>query len=381
MSAPFASRPLRSVTKEAIAELLEAELLSGSLPPGTRLPPERQLSERYGVSRPVMREVLQILAERGLIESSPGRGTFAREARLADIARPLDVLYRRQRPTPRAVVQARRTLERETAFLAAQSATADDLTALQEALGQFDAARDVMAQAQADIKFHAAVARASHNPVLEIMFGSISGLAHELMLRSLGDPTVSREGVPYHQEIFKAIKAKRPEAARRAMEGHLQVSLRLYGSDLDESLDVVARRKLEELLGQLQGHRRVDRPLAVGKTAQTPRPPGPFVSVGTTSHSGRLRTIACTSADHAGCPTLKVSNPGCAAQPMTPGRRMRPYRWPRAAGRLARLHGAACTLGWRHGDRAARAYRLWETRGVCPSSGRHAGPVAAPFAG
>lgn len=237
-------------TKEALAELLETELLSGSVLPGSRLPPERQLAERYAVSRPLMREVLRILAERGLIESSPGRGTFVREARLPDAARSLDAIYRRQRLTPRVVFQARLALERETAYLAAGNATAEDLTAIAAALNEFDASRDVMGKARADVRFHAAIARAGHNPVLEIMFGSIAGLTHQLMLRSLSDPLVSREGVPYHREVLAAIKARSPQAARRAMAGHLQVGLRTYGADLDDSLDVVTRRKLEELLGE-----------------------------------------------------------------------------------------------------------------------------------
>lgn len=218
--------------------------------PGARLPPERQLADRYAVSRPVMREVLRTLAERGRIESSPGRGTFVREAGMHDAARSLDAILRRQRPTPRAVLQARLTLERETAYLAVSHATDEDLVAIEVALNEFDASRDVMAQARADIRIHAAIARASHNPVLEIMFGSIAGLTHELMLRSLSDPLVSREGIPYHREIFKAIKRRKPQAARLAMERHLQVGMQTYGNDLDESLDVVARRKLEELLGE-----------------------------------------------------------------------------------------------------------------------------------
>lgn len=235
-------------TKEVIAGLLEAEFVS--MGPGSRLPSERQLAERYAVSRPLIREVLRILAERGLVESLRGRGTFVREARLPDAVLSLNAIYRHQRLTPRAVFQARLTLERDTAYLAASHATDDDLAVIGAALDEFDASRDVMAQARADIRFHAAIARASHNPVLEIMFGSIAGLAHELMLRSLSDQLVSREGIPYHHEVFKAIKARSPQAARRAIAGHLQVGPRTYGADLDESLDVVTRRELEELLGE-----------------------------------------------------------------------------------------------------------------------------------
>lgn len=139
-------------------------------------------------------------------------------------------------------------LERETAGLAAEHATAADLAEIEAMLIRFDQARDLLASARADIGFHAAVARAAHNPVIEMMFGSITTLTFEQMLRSLGDPNVSREGVPYHREIFTAIKSGDAEGARVAMAGHLTVALRTYGDDLDQSLELVAQRKIEQLL-------------------------------------------------------------------------------------------------------------------------------------
>jgi GntR family transcriptional repressor for pyruvate dehydrogenase complex len=237
------------VTKEAFVQRLEAELLSGRLEAGTKLPSERRLAEDFGVSRPMVREAMRSLVERGLIEVMPGRGAFARQVRSRDAARPLDGLYRRQNPTARDLVEARMMLEQETASLAAARASADDVAALERALDEFDQARDVIARARADIAFHGAVARAAHNPVIETMFGSITVLTFELMLRSLGDPTVSREGVPYHHEIFAAIRARDPRRACEAMLGHLGIAIRLYGNDLDRSLDLVARRELERLLG------------------------------------------------------------------------------------------------------------------------------------
>ncbi|MCO6004212.1 FadR family transcriptional regulator [Actinoallomurus purpureus] len=238
----------RVLTKEALVERLELDLLSTGPPPGTKLEPERRLAERFGVSRPMVREALRALEALGMIEVLPGRGAFVRDVRLADAVRPLDTFVRRRKPTPRDLVQARRTLESETASLAAANADEDDLALMESALQRFDAATDLVSRARADVAFHAAVARASHNPVIETMFASITTLVFEQMLRSLGDPSVSREGIPYHHEVLDAIRARDPQAARAAMEGHLLVALRTYGKDLDRSLDFIAQRTIEQML-------------------------------------------------------------------------------------------------------------------------------------
>jgi GntR family transcriptional repressor for pyruvate dehydrogenase complex len=84
--------------------------------------------------------------------------------------------------------------------------------------------------------------------VVETMFGAITGLTIELMLRSLADPAITRVSVPYHGEILRAIQARDPEGARIAMIDHLEVASRTYGDDLDRSLESVARRELARLL-------------------------------------------------------------------------------------------------------------------------------------
>jgi GntR family transcriptional regulator, transcriptional repressor for pyruvate dehydrogenase complex len=86
--------------------------------------------------------------------------------------------------------------------------------------------------------------------VIETMFSSIASLTFELMLRSLGDPAVSREGLPYHREIADAIRDRDADRARDAIEGHLVIARRLYGQDLDRGLDLVARRELERVFGR-----------------------------------------------------------------------------------------------------------------------------------
>jgi GntR family transcriptional repressor for pyruvate dehydrogenase complex len=227
---------------------LEEEILTGRVEAGCKLPSERELADRFGISRPVVREALRGLVERNLIEVLPGRGAFVRAARATDAAAGMDALLRRRQPTPRDLVEARTMLEATTASLAATRATAADRAGLADALDRFDHATGVLEQARYDLAFHVAVARAAHNPVVETMFGAITGLTIELMLRSLADPEVTRVSVPYHREILAAIQERDPDRARTAMIDHLEVASSTYGEDFDRSLESVARRELARLL-------------------------------------------------------------------------------------------------------------------------------------
>src|SRR5438876_401286 len=101
-------RRTRSVlTRSDVAAQLEAEVLSGGLEDGAKLPSERELALRLGVSRPLVREALRSLAERGLVEISPGRGTFVRTASMAEAVRPLGSHYLRQKITARHLLEVR----------------------------------------------------------------------------------------------------------------------------------------------------------------------------------------------------------------------------------------------------------------------------------
>ncbi|KAB8164632.1 FCD domain-containing protein [Streptomyces sp. 3MP-14] len=243
-----AERPVRTITRAELARHLETLIFSGEAAPGTKLPSERRLSEEHGVSRPAVREVLRGLEERGLIEVQAGRGAFVRQLTEAADLGPIDTIYRRRRPTPRDVIEARLMLEQRTVRSAAEKATPEDLALIREALTRFERADDLLARARADVDFHSAVAAAAHNPVIETMFASIRTMCFELMMRSLADPTVHRKGVPYHREIVDAISAGDAAGAERAIAAHLQVALDHYGADLDRPLDLVAQREMHRLM-------------------------------------------------------------------------------------------------------------------------------------
>lgn len=241
--------PTGLASREDIAAALAADIERGELAGGGRLPSERALAERFGVGRPLVREALRGLAERGLVVIAPGRGAFARAPQAADAARPLDELLRRQGVTPREVVEARRMVERDAARLAAVRASEQDLRALRHAQATLDGADNLLERARWDVAFHALVARASHNQVVETMFASITGLVFELVLRSLGDPEVARAGLPLHHDLLDALARRDAESAARAMEAHLTLADRLYGADYDRDLDALARRELLHAAG------------------------------------------------------------------------------------------------------------------------------------
>jgi len=236
------------ISRDALAGLLERQILSGELAAGTRLPSERQLAERFRVSRPVVREALRGLAERRLVEVAPGRGTFVRTAQASDGADQLSTLYRHAPITPRQLVEARMMLECTAAELAALRADAADLARMRGANLDLERSTSIVEQARHDLVLHLSVVRAARNAVVEVMFTSIAMFTLELMLRSLSDAEVTTASLPYHHAIVDAIATGDPTAARAAMASHLDVATQLYGDDFDRSLEHVAREELGRLL-------------------------------------------------------------------------------------------------------------------------------------
>lgn len=222
--------------------------MSGRLPPGTKLPSERQLADRFAVSRPIVREALRTLVERNLIDVRPARGAYVRSANVAEAAARLENLFRLSFVTPRQLTEARQMLETTAAGLAAERASEVDCLQISQALERCEQAPNILDQARQDLAFHRAIVRASANPVIEAMFMSIAALTFQLMLRSLIDKEVVEESLPYHRAVYEAIASRDPQAASAAMQRHLDVARVRYGSDFDASLESIARSEISGLI-------------------------------------------------------------------------------------------------------------------------------------
>ena len=200
---------------------------------GDRLPAERKLCEQLGVSRSSLREAIQQLISMGILLSKVGAGTFLQQLpnnwSQDQIVQPLSLLID-QDPAYRFDVQEARTiLEGGTAWYAAERATSEDLKNIRECYDQiayFQALGDDDQAARADAKFHLAIAEASHNLVLIQMMRSLFDLLQFNVV--LGRRKVYSESHRFdqlhdqHFQVMAAIERRDPEAAQKAVCGHIE---------------------------------------------------------------------------------------------------------------------------------------------------------------
>ncbi|MBT0961762.1 FadR/GntR family transcriptional regulator [Denitromonas iodatirespirans] len=211
------------------AQTLQRRILSGDYAPGTALPSQRELSDALGISRASLREAISMLEALGMVRSQAGKGVFV----TAGTRPPPDEL-----PTgpnampPAAIFQLRYVVEPASASLAAQRAAAADLSALHACQAGMKAALtacDLVMAADADLRFHLAIAALSGNPAL----GAIAEQFKAQLAFSLRLPFADRQHVwqpaDEHQAIVDAIVAGDAAQARRAMQTHLLAASQRVG--------------------------------------------------------------------------------------------------------------------------------------------------------
>ena len=242
----------RPVSQDDLAQILAERFIFGGEAIKGLMPSARILAEEYGVSRLFLREVLAGLQRQGLIETVPGKGVYVKKPNMLNAARNVHATVRQSRATARDLIEARAHLEEQCASLAAARANSEDIEQMELALKAFDDASNLIPRAQADIAFHSLIAKSTHNPVLQIMFGSITTLTFDTMLRSLSDPEIFKVGAPMHHEILKAIKKKDAKSASSLMSKHIHLAEDSYKADLDRKLKEIAERIVKDVLHSSQ---------------------------------------------------------------------------------------------------------------------------------
>jgi GntR family transcriptional regulator, transcriptional repressor for pyruvate dehydrogenase complex len=211
---------------EQIVEQIGRSITQGQLKPGDQLPPERELAQRFGVSRTAVREAMKALAEKGFIESQHGRGTFVVDRAARTPRQSIDHVIWLNGGQPDGtihLVEVRALLEPAIAARAAARADAKDLAALREAFVAMDRAHeDANAFIEADLDFHLALAVAAGNPVVLALIDSIVALLREHRLRMFWVEGGPQRGQHHHRRILEAVERRDQEGARRAMEAHLK---------------------------------------------------------------------------------------------------------------------------------------------------------------
>lgn len=210
---------------DQVVNRISRQILSGELEPGDRLPNERQLAEDFGVSRTVIREAMKSLAHSGMVEVHTGRGTFVVDAASETLTRAFEFLmgYGETSGSMADVVEIREILEPEIATRAAASATDEDIEALRSAARAMDEnMEDAEAYIKADNEFHVTLANATKNPLICRLLYSIVDLLNQLRMHIFQVTGGPERGQEHHWRIIETVSSHDPEAARVAMEAHLQ---------------------------------------------------------------------------------------------------------------------------------------------------------------
>lgn len=215
---------------DVTTKLIESfkELISqGVIRAGSKLPPERELSQRFGVSRASLRQALKVLEIMGVVSQRVGDGTYLSRDASTILSEPMQFMILMDSISYQELVEARMIVEPELAARAAERATSADLAALREAIdGMEGSESDPVRRVEQDLAFHNALFRAAGNRVCDLMFAVI----HRAMLSSFMRTSACaklRETIAYHKGIYSAIHARDPEAARQKMIDHLESTKRL----------------------------------------------------------------------------------------------------------------------------------------------------------
>jgi GntR family transcriptional repressor for pyruvate dehydrogenase complex len=209
---------------EQIVQQIEESILKGTLKAGDQLPAERELAQRFGVSRTAVREAVKALREKGLVEAYSGRGTFITDGTSQAVRQSFDLMVKIGQPEGSTdLAEVRSILEPGIAALAAERASEADRATLRESVAVMDRSlKDADAYIEADLDFHLALAEAAANPLILSLIDSIVGLLREQRLRIFRVEGGPERGQVHHKRILEAMEKRDAKMAREAMKVHLE---------------------------------------------------------------------------------------------------------------------------------------------------------------
>lgn len=213
---------------DIIAEQLETMIIDGTFVPGQKLPPERELSRQFEVSRPSLREAINKLEAKGLITRKQGGGTFVSSQLAGGFSDPLFTLLAENPESQYDLLEFRHALEGISAFYAALRGTESDISVIQNHFQQVEdavAKHDIAVEAQAMQSFYEAIVEASHNVVLLHLVRGMASLLEGNILHNLQvlhqKPEVTEQLMSHRRDLLNAIVAGQPEKARIASNKNL----------------------------------------------------------------------------------------------------------------------------------------------------------------
>lgn len=216
---------------EIIADKLEFMILSDTTQISQKLPSEQQLADSFGVSRPVIREALKILKERGLIASRQGASSVITDYAMDHFTKSINRIACMKNVTPQQIYQIRTTLEILSVKLAAESQDkhqVEELKRLNRAMEEYSSGTaHVKKRAELDVAFHSTISGMSGNPLLQYMTEALSSMLLSVIEKSI-DTETAMDGIKFHDKIIVAITEGNAQKACDLMRSHLMLSIRNY---------------------------------------------------------------------------------------------------------------------------------------------------------
>ena len=239
-SEPEKPRRRRVKLVDEIIETLRQDIVTRRLPDGERLPTEKELSDRFGVSQPTVREAIRSLETIGLVEVFHGSGSFVRSQGDYALAAALQTLLQLESVGVMEVLEMRQVLGRHSIEAAARRATAEDIADIAAAVTRFERPGELKEVDQVIgciLAFQRAVSAASHNPLLHSFEGFLLALLNEIQVKSLTGRSVrfwrarAIEFQPHRVAILDGLRSGDPLVARRAMDQYFQAQHTRFEQD------------------------------------------------------------------------------------------------------------------------------------------------------
>lgn len=209
----------------AVAKRLLDYLTSGSIEPGTRLPPERQLAASLGIGRSAVREALAALEILGIVDVRPGSGTYLRGSASELLPETLNWGLMLAAPRTKELIAVRSQLEIFAARLAATSITEPQMRQLGNHIEAMRLNLDDRTRfIEADLKFHLQIAQAADNQVLLDLLQSIRSLLRVWVERGLAREEEAQLALDEHTRVYDALKTGDPDAVEAAMRAHMMTA-------------------------------------------------------------------------------------------------------------------------------------------------------------
>jgi GntR family transcriptional repressor for pyruvate dehydrogenase complex len=210
-----------------VADRIEEVIKSKKLLSGSRLPSEKELGEKFNVSRTVIREALRLLKAKGLISIHKGKGAYVESISVKNVTDMLSLYFGVNSNNDMIhLMKARLMFEPSIAEEASLNRNEEDVNKLKINFNKMKDNNDSKVHAQLDVEFHSLIAEATHNNLIPLLTDPIYRLMPEikkLVMKNV--PDARKSALKLHKDIIDSIEEKNPEKAFKSMKKHLSVAM------------------------------------------------------------------------------------------------------------------------------------------------------------